>query len=489
MEINKDMQKQKSLLKDTIYHNYQMNLAKYQNSDLAYQETIHALENMLNTGSYNSFAETGDIQTIFPNPVTCIDVILDDFIDIMLKSNPQRPYLNALLGAMIVTQNSHGKDGLINALKKGLKEKDYSGFSRYHDGNQTRNYRQILQNYVSPAMLSSIIANTMLNSTIRKKDYQDVSQNIGRQYANQISNFQINPYTFDQCRKDILEGEQISLRRCDYSVGNDLYASIDIGNKRTNQEDSVIILNHPQNPNFKMLVVADGMGGQAFGEQASSLITSRITNWFEGLSPQYFASQNIEYLKQLLNREIQNINQEIYHTYNGVSASTFVGAIVADGQTVISNVGDSRAYIYSHGELRQLSEDDSLSYNSWKSGIIQQKDDIRFHKLSNMVTKGIGLAEEVIPTTSTISNSDYDTLLLFSDGVTDCLSDQQIMAITRTTPPEDLARALVDAAKNNNSEQHHLNPEEYANYIAGGKDNTTAAVYDKRSKNSMDEGR
>ena len=262
-----------------------------------------------------------------------------------------------------------------------------------------------------------------------------------------------------------------------------------MGNKRENQEDSVIILNHPQNPEFKMLVVADGMGGLASGEKASYAITSQITNWFENLDPRYFMDQNIQYLEQCFEKEIQNISKEIYNTYKGHSQSTFVGAIVADKKTIVSHVGDSRAYIYSQGELRQLTDDDSLSYSLWKGGYIKQKDDIRFHKDSNVATKGMGSDEYVIPKTSIISNSKYDTLLLFSDGVTDCLSDTQIMAITSSTSPKDLAKTLVDAAKNNHSYQYHLDPNEYNTHIPGGKDNTTAAVYDKRSKNSREEGR
>lgn len=493
MEINKDIQNPQIVLRDLIYYTYLASLKKYPDSRKAYEKTIFALENLLENHNYNAFTRTDNIRktlmTTFPDTEDAIDVILDNFIDTMLQDSPTVENQIPLFNAMLVTNNSRGKTQVLTALKSVLNKKDYSYFSRYHNGNQDRNYRQKLITSLSVQDIVDIIASMMLDSIITEKEYQYISQNIGKQYANQISNFQINPNAFNQCKKDIIEGKQINFKRCNYSLGNDLYASIDMGNKRTNQEDSVIILNHPQNPNFKMLVVADGMGGLACGEKVSSFVTSQITKWFESLSPQYFASQNIEYLRQCFNQEIQNISKDIYHTYRGNASSTFVGAIVADEKTLISNVGDSRAYIYSQGELHQLSEDDSVSYDLWKNGIIHQKDDIRFHKQSNIVTKGMGFTEELTPTTSIISNSDYDTLLLFSDGITDCLSDYQIMAITRSTSPKNLAKALVDAAQNNNSRQNHLNFDEYNNYIPGGKDNSTAAVYDKRSKNSREEGR
>lgn len=325
------------------------------------------------------------------------------------------------------------------------------------------------------------------NETIQSQP-KNVIYKIGTQYANQISNLQINSNVFNQCRQDILKGKQIHNRRSDYFLEN-MYASIDFGNKRENQEDSVIILNHPSNPNFKMLMVADGMGGMADGEKASFYITASITRWFESLNAQYFAKQNINALKQSFEQTIQSINKMLYATYNGNSSSTFVGAIVTEKETIISHVGDSRAYAYSQGKLYQLTEDDSLSYYLWKNGTIKQKDDIRFHKNSNVATKGMGISENVIPTTNFISNSDYDTLLLFSDGITDCLSDSQIMAITSTTPTKDLAKALVDNAKATNSIQTHLNSNEYNNFIEGGKDNTTAAIYDNHSNNSRNEER
>lgn len=487
MEINKE------IVKNIIYDTYLDFQKKFQDSDKAYEQTILALKNLLKNDTYNAFAKTDNIrQTLlsaFPYPEDCTETILNDFVDIMFKTYPQSTSQRTLFEAMEVTYNSHDKEQVIYALNTALKRGNFNGFSKFHNGNKNIDYRRRLLDFVSSEDILNIITSMVTNHIITEKEFQEISQNIGKQYANQINNFQINPAAFNKCKQDILQGKQITFQRQDYSLGNDLYASIDMGNKRKNQEDSVIILNHPQNPEFKMLVVADGMGGLAYGEKASYAITSQITNWFESLDPQYFASQNIGYLKQYFEQEIQNINKDLYNTYRGNSSSTFVGAIVADKETIISHVGDSRAYIYAQGKLHQLTEDDSLCYDLWKAGYIVQKDDIRFHKSSNQVRKGMGIDKYVIPTTSIISNSKYDTLLLFSDGITDCLSDTQIMAITSSTSPKDLAKTLVDTAKNNHSYQYHLDPNEYNTHIPGGKDNTTAAVYDKRSKNSREEGR
>lgn len=487
MEVNETIQNQKSMLKQIIYDTYATFFNEFKDTNKAYEKTIFTLQSLLKSGDYSVFQPMADIQqtlmTNFSNPEDCTQVILSDFVDTIDINQTD------LYNAIAITNYSHGKEQVIAALTHVLREGNYNYFSQFYGESRITDYRETLKNSFSPQDIINVVTSTIMDSIIKEKQSENATQRISTQYANQISNLQINSNVFNQCKQDILEGKQLLNKRSDYSLGNDLYASIDFGNKRENQEDSVIILNHPLNPNFKMLVVADGMGGMSDGEKASSYITACMTRWFESLNAQYFAEQNVNTLKQCFEQEIQSINQMLYATYNRSSSSTFVGAIVTEKETIISHVGDSRAYLYSQGKLHQLTEDHSISYYFWKNGTIKQKDDIRFHKDSNVVIKGMGLSENVTPTTSVISNSDYDVLLLFSDGVTDCLSDSQIMAIASTTPPKDLAKVLVDKAKATNSTQTHLNPYEYNNFIEGGKDNTTAAVYDNYSNNLSNEER
>lgn len=86
--------------------------------------------------------------------------------------------------------------------------------------------------------------------------------------------------------------------------------------------------------------------------------------------------------------------------------------------------------------------------------------------------------------------------MLFSDGVTDCLSDDQLFAITRNTDRTKLAESIVKSALRNVSiRPEGLDPEKYREAIYGGKDNTTAAVFIRgeqgqpSSSGQMDVGR
>ena len=87
-----------------------------------------------------------------------------------------------------------------------------------------------------------------------------------------------------------------------------------------------------------------------------------------------------------------------------------------------------------------------------------------------------------------LKNSDYDMLLLFSDGVTDCLSDDDIAVVCKNTDRKQVSKMIVEKALKHDS----IQPEEYMDYInlnayiPGGKDNTTAAVYVPKNEDDLD---
>ena len=112
-----------------------------------------------------------------------------------------------------------------------------------------------------------------------------------------------------------------------------------------------------------------------------------------------------------------------------------------------------------------------------------EKDLLRFHVDSNKITAAMGvdrMPKPIIKFARFLNNS-YKSLMLFSDGVTDCLSDAQLMAITKSTSPKDLAKAIVDKALTTESKLEDSKLGEWYNdydlVIPAGKDNTTAAVY------------
>lgn len=246
---------------------------------------------------------------------------------------------------------------------------------------------------------------------------------------------------------------------------------------RENNEDSAIVLKHPLNDNIKLLAVADGIGGNLKGEYASNYVINRLCSWFKNEKLNTFNTYYKLY-KHLYN-EITNINNELYiNEYNkSRCGTTLTCAIVTEQETVIANIGDSRAYILNNNELKQVTKDDSLVWHYYEKGKLS-KDELRFHINSSLITKCIGHEYNVKPTISKINNNNYTCLLLLTDGVTDCLSDKKIKFIVDKNNGKNIAKALINESVYKKQNDHIPEGIEFKK-VRNGKDNATVALYVK----------
>ena len=297
-------------------------------------------------------------------------------------------------------------------------------------------------------------------------------------------------------RKPKIEKEQKRYTNCKMLSGltkevegnielDEMQASTDIGKIRENQEDAILLIKDSKNPKFKMMAVADGVGGVNYGEVASHVIIKELKEWFENLSEDEKKCfyTGIEGLKENLLNEIKSkIHPEVQKETFDIGGSTLVCAIVGEKNTLVANVGDSRAYIVKNGKLTQVSREDTVAQENLEKGKTPNKEAARFDGEAHCITQCIGMSRNALihPNVKIIDNKDYDMLLLFTDGVTDCLSDEDIAVACRTTDKKELANKIVEKAIRHDS----IRPEEYEDYnhlsqlyISGGKDNTTAAVY------------
>ena len=109
---------------------------------------------------------------------------------------------------------------------------------------------------------------------------------------------------------------------------------------------------------------------------------------------------------------------------------------------------------------------------------------MRFHARSNEITQCLGGSYPPDVHSGIMSNDSYDMIIIASDGVTDCLSDEQIAVITRNTDDSCVAKQLVKTALEHRSiRPRYLDGDrQYYDSIPGGKDNTTAAVFVKKDR-------
>lgn len=298
-----------------------------------------------------------------------------------------------------------------------------------------------------------------------------------------IKNLKPNTSTINKCRLEVINGFQLRKDNSSYSLSGDMFAFSSIGKQKDRQEDSVLILNHPKNSNFKLLIVADGVGGNKNGDLASNYATKRIMEWFESLNQDYF--YKVQDLKDLIDITLRQINSELASN-NDKRATTFVSSIVGSEKTLITSIGDSRAYIIKNNELVQVSKDDSYAQKLFESKIIPSKDDMRFHKSSHIITESLGAKKEsriIRIKNYLIDNKDYNILLLMSDGIFGCLSDNQILTICKEVESDEIAEKLVKKSLVTTSAKNpNLSEEEYFSYIEGGKDNSSVACLIKKKQ-------
>jgi hypothetical protein len=130
----------------------------------------------------------------------------------------------------------------------------------------------------------------------------------------------------------------------------------------------------------------------------------------------------------------------------------------------ITNVGDSRTYVFRDGELRQLSVDHSYVQELLSEGLVTAEE-ARVHPRRNIVTRALGIDGSVSPDAWVIPLVVGDRFLLCSDGLVDEVTDADIAAVLRSvTDPNRAASELVAAANRN-----------------GGRDNVTVIVVDVHS--------
>ena len=277
----------------------------------------------------------------------------------------------------------------------------------------------------------------------------------------------------NNCKEDILSKSQLEKKHVEYHIGKNLFATSDRG-WIAYQDDSVIILEHPNNQNLKLIALADGVGSSIDGDLASNHVLKRLIIWFESIKD-YETYRVKENLKEMLNHVLNDLQANIY------AATTLSAAIVLENKTIIANIGDSRIYTIKNNKLNQRTRDDSKVQDLLAKRIILNKEEARFHKENHILLQVIAFWPEDYNINYKIINNNYDKLLVTTDGVTDCLSTKQIEEIIKTSKDEEITSNIVKKAIESDSFLEDIikkTPEkDYVKEIKGGQDNTTAAIY------------
>ncbi len=249
----------------------------------------------------------------------------------------------------------------------------------------------------------------------------------------------------------------------------DVAARTDTGLVRAGNEDNFFA---DANATRGVFIVADGMGGHAAGEVASEMVVQIVARELESLRDPLESGA-----EEKVARALRHANEAVYERTieemdkqgMGTTASVLV---LGRGRYLVGQVGDSRVYLLRDGVLSQVTKDHSFVQEQVDKGVLTPEQ-ARYHPWSNVITRCIGMADEIEPDVFDDEARVGDSFLLASDGLTGLVDDRRIQQLLLSrAKPERIVDALIQEAN-----------------VNGGNDNITAVVVRVLSEESSNTDR
>ncbi|MGZ5341147.1 MAG: Stp1/IreP family PP2C-type Ser/Thr phosphatase [Solirubrobacterales bacterium] len=235
----------------------------------------------------------------------------------------------------------------------------------------------------------------------------------------------------------------------------------DTGRQRNANEDSYFA-------RAPIFAVADGMGGAQAGEVASSIAARAFE---KNLDESKSAERQLKEIAQQANTEIHELAEK--DSSRAGMGTTLTTALLRGDEVSIAHVGDSRAYVFRDGELKQLTKDHSLVEELRRQGRLTDEE-AEEHPQRSIITRALGPEDKVKIDTLSFAARDDDVFLLCSDGLTTMVGEEQIGEILADAKSlKSAVTKLIEAANS-----------------AGGRDNITAVAFrlEEGEPGSSDEG-
>lgn len=262
----------------------------------------------------------------------------------------------------------------------------------------------------------------------------------------------------------VLASKPASTEPIPYTAGAlrlDIGGVTSIGRERSRNEDSFLVqhltwsdLN--QNHQLGLVIVADGMGGHAGGDQAARLVLRTVGT---ALAPLLTSALNTEHrevtragLAKSLDAAIKEANRVVKEAaiadkqYKGMGATAAV-VVIWNGRVVIGHIGDCRVYHAHGGQLKQVTKDQTLVNRMVELGQLTAGE-AAGHAASNEVLQAIGARTTIEPAHYKLKVVPGDWLVVACDGLHGQLDDRVIQATVNKSPISAalMANRLVDMA-------------------------------------------
>jgi len=229
----------------------------------------------------------------------------------------------------------------------------------------------------------------------------------------------------------------------------------DVGQIRKHNEDFIWV-----DEDVGIFIIADGLGGHEAGEVASRLTATTVAQSMQNDIGTGLEDLSVGEIKALMLKAFEISNEVVIAAANEDGqrrrmGATIVAVLVRLPAVYICHAGDTRAYLAREKTLSQLTQDDSFVAELIAAGVIS-KDEAKTHMYQSVVTKAIGQGQPLEPTFTELTVRPDDWLLMCSDGLTNMVSEETILAELQQAQgdPDYVVETLTDAAN-----------------AAGGKDN------------------
>lgn len=218
-------------------------------------------------------------------------------------------------------------------------------------------------------------------------------------------------------------------------MGFDCVSRTHVGLRRKVNEDSFMVRTERG-----LWAVADGMGGHEAGDVASA----KVADALKSLPIVY----SLDELTEAAIGALVAVNRELIHLARSVDSqrtigSTVVGLAIADNEFRCFWAGDSRAYRLRGSRIERLSRDHSLVQDLVDAGMLSPED-AEAHPNANVVTRAVGVVEDLKVDTLSGDARPGDQFLLASDGLTRLVDDDEIAEELSTKHLEDAADSLIE---------------------------------------------
>jgi serine/threonine protein phosphatase PrpC len=227
----------------------------------------------------------------------------------------------------------------------------------------------------------------------------------------------------------------------------------DTGLLREHNEDSLLLL-----PEYGIVAVADGMGGHRSGDVASQLAISTLSDFFEvvvghdGTWP-FPADPDLSDEENYVVTGLRLSNRRIFDRSLRTMADFGMGTTIVTAmfsrlaeKVTVGHVGDSRCYRIRGADILQLTRDHSLISDA-RHMAPWMTDEEMSQLPPNVITRALGIREDVAVDLLTQDTALDDVYLLCSDGLSGLVPDEQIRDIVAQAPSlDDASRTLVERA-------------------------------------------